>query len=166
MNRFLSVIFLTILLSFVICSCRSSKQSTVQYSDSTSVIAAGSVSKLSKDEILSLISASRELDLSGIKVEFFPPDSVHPDSRAAPKSITIENAKAKESTEQTTKESVAVDEKETVNLSAQSSTSLQQDTRTDNDIMHPGDWVIVCCVLGAIILLAIAFFITLKLKSK
>lgn len=147
MKRFLSVIFLTILLTCAICSCRSSKQSTVQYSDTTSVSAAGSVSTLSKDEILSLISASRELDLSGIKVEFFPPDSVHPDSRAAPKSLTIETAKAKESTEQATKETAAVEEQKTVNLLAQTSADMLQDSRAEDNILHPPDWVHICCVL-------------------
>lgn len=165
MKRFLSEIFLTILLTCAICSCRSSKQSTVQYSDTTSVTAAGSVSTLSKDEILSLISASRELDLSGIKVEFFPPDSVHPDSRAAPKSLTIESAKAKESTEQTTKETAAVDEQKTVNLSAQSAASLQQDTQSDNDFLRPADWVIFVSVLGAILIVIFSVIFTIKHKS-
>ncbi len=165
MKRILSVIFLTILLTSAIWSCRSSKQSSVQYSDTTSVSAAGSVSTLSKDEILSLISASRELDLSGIKVEFFPPDSVHPDSRAAPKSLTIETAKAKESTEQATKETAAVDEQKTVNLSAQSAASLQQDTQSDNDFLRPSDWVIFVSVLGAILIVIFSIIFTIKHKS-
>lgn len=165
MKRILSVIFLTILLTSAICSCRSSKQSSVQYSDTTSVSAAGSVSTLSKDEILSLISASRELDLSGIKVEFFPPDSVHPDARAAPKSLTIETAKAKESTEQATKETAAVDEQKTVNLSAQSAASLQQDTQSDNDFLRPADWVIFVSVLGAILIVTFSIIFTIKHKS-
>lgn len=164
MKRFLSEIFLTILLTCAICSCRSSKQSSVQYSDTTSVTAAGSVSTLLKGEILSLISASRELDLSGIKVEFFPPDSVHPDSRAAPKSLTIETAKAKESTEQATKETAAVDEQKTVNLSAQSVASLQQDTQSDNDFLRPSDWVIFVSVLGAILIVIFSIIFTIKHK--
>lgn len=165
MKRILSVIFLTILLTSAICSCRSSKQSTVEYSDTTSVSVAGSVSVLSKDEILSLISASRELNLSGVKVEFFPPDSVHPNSRAAPKSLTIENAKAKESTEQATYETSAVDEQKTVNLSAQSAASLQQDIHSDNDFLRPADWVIFVSVLGAILIVIFSIIITIKHKS-
>lgn len=164
MKRFLSVIFLPILLTSAICSCRSSKQSTVQYSDTTSVSAAGSVSTLSKDEIISLISASRELDLSGIKVEFFHPDSVHPDSRDAPKSLTIETAKAKESTEQITKETATVDEQKTVNLSAQSAASTQQDTQSDNDFLRPADWVIFVSVLGAILIVIFSIIFTIKHK--
>lgn len=165
MKRFLSVIFLIILLTSAICSCRSSKQSIVQYSDTTSVSAAGSVSTLSKDEILSLISASRELDLSGINVEFFPPDSVHPNSRAAPKSLTIENAKAKESTEQATHETAAVDEQKTVNISAQSAASLQQDTQSDNNLLRPADWVIFVSVLAAFLIVVFSVIFTIKHKS-
>lgn len=159
MKRFLSVIFLTILLTSAICSCRSSKQSYVQYSDTTSVSAAESVATLSKDEILSLISASRELDLSGIKVEYFPPDSIHPDSRAAPKSLTIAAAKAKESTEQATHETAAVDEQKTVNLSARSSASGQQDMKRDKDIMRPPDWVIGLTAL--LLLISFSVFVIL-----
>lgn len=165
MKCFLSVISIIILLMSAICSCRSSKQSTVEYSDTTSVSAAGSVSMLSKDEILSLISASRELNLSGVKVEFFPPDSVHPNSRAAPKSLTIENAKAKESTEQATYETSAVDEQKTVNLSAQSAASLQQDTHSDNDFLRPADWVIFVSVLAAILIVVFSIIFTIKHKS-
>lgn len=164
MKRFLSFIFLIILLSSAICSCRSSKQSKVEYSDTTSVSVAGAVTTLTKDEILSFISASLELDLSGIKVEFFPPDSAYPDARAAPKALTIENAKAKESTEQTAKETAAVDEHKTVNLSAQSSTDLRQDTRSDNDFLRPSGWVIFFSILGAILIVTISIIITLKRK--
>lgn len=113
------------------------------------------------DDIFSLLSASRELDLSGIKVEFFPPDSVHPDARAAPKSITIENAKAKETTEQTSHEQVTVDEQKTVNLSAQSSTDIAKDTMTDNDILRPADWVVFFSILSAIII-----FLIFLIKSR
>lgn len=159
MKRFILVISLIILLTSAICSCRSSKHSKVEYSDTTSVSAAESVSTLSRDEILSLISASRELDLSGIKVEFFPPDTIHPDSRAAPKSLTIETAKAKESTEQATKETAAVNEQKTVNLSARSSASGQQDMKRNKDIMRPPDWVIGLTAL--LLLISFSVFVIL-----
>lgn len=165
MKHLLSIILLTILLSSAICSCRSSKQSVFEYSDTTTVSAVGSVSTLSKNEILSLLTASRELDLSGIKVEFFPPDSAHPDSRAAPKSLTVENAKAKESTEQATQTASAVDEQKTVNLSAQSSASMQQDTRSDNDFLSPYDWVIFFSLSSAILIVIYSIILTIKHKS-
>lgn len=117
------------------------------------------------NDILSLISASRELDLSGIKVEFYPPDSVHPDSRAAPKTLTIENAKAKESSEQATHETAAVSEQKTVNLSAHTSSALQQDSRRDNDLLRPADWVIFFSILCVILLLTIFLIISIKRKS-
>lgn len=159
MKRFLSLISLVLLLASAICSCRSSKQSTVEYSDTTSVSVTGSVSTLSKDEILSLISASREMLLSGVKVEFFPPDLAHPDARAAPKSLTIDTAKAKESTEQATHETADVDEQTTANLSAQSAASLQQDNQSDTDILHPPDWVLLFSILSAILILFLIFLI-------
>lgn len=164
MKHFLHVLFLTIVLTSAICSCRSSKQSAVKYSDTTSVSVSESVSTLSTDEILSIFTASRELDLSGIKVEFFPPDSAHPDSRASPKSLTIEAASAKESTEQATKETAAVDDKKSENLSAQDSSSLQQDTQCDNDFLQRPNWVIFISIFAAILIIFLS--IILKIKRK
>lgn len=155
-------ILLTILLMSAICSCRSSRQSVTDYADSASVVMDEVKATDASDDILSLIIASRELDLSGIKVEFFPPDSVHPASRAAPKSLEIESAKVKESTEQTTHEKSSVDEQKTVNLQAQSSKALQQDTRSNNDFLRPADWVIFFSMLASIII----FFVILLIKSK
>lgn len=140
-------------------SCRSSRQSVTDYANTTAVVISEIEATHSTDDLLSLISSSRELDLSGITVEFFPPDSVHPDSRAAPKSIKIENAKAKESTEQATHEQATVDEQKTVNLSAQSSTAVAENTRTDNDLLRPPDWVLFFSILSAIIINSLIYFI-------
>jgi len=140
-------------------SCRSSRQSVTDYADTTAVVIDEAVVTYSTDEILSLISSSCELDLSGITIEFFPPDSVHPGSRAAPKSIKIENAKAKETTQQATHEQASVDEQKTVNLSAQSTTSVAENTRTDNDILNPADWVVFFSILSAIIIISLIYLI-------
>lgn len=156
--------FLTILLMSAICSCRSSRQSATEYVDTSDVVVDIAGETLTNDEILSLITASRELDLSGIKVEFFPPDSAHPSSRAAPKSIEIESAKAKESSEQSTHEQMSVDEQKTVNLSAQSSKALQQDTHSDNDLLRPADWVVFFSILGAILILSLILIIKTRKK--
>lgn len=164
MKHFLHVLFLTILLTSAICSCRSSKQSAIKSSDTTSVFVAESVSTLSTDEILSIFTGSRELDLSGIKVEFFPPDSTHPDSRASPKSFTIETISAKESTEQATQEKAAVDEKKSENLSAQNSSSLQQDTQCDNDFMQRPNWVIFISIFAAILIIFLSIIFKIKRK--
>lgn len=152
------IIILSIVLLSAICSCHSSRQSVTDYADTSSIVVDEVLESHSTDEILSLLSASRELDLSGIKIEFFPPDSVHPDARAAPKSITIENAKVKETTEQTSHEQVTVDEQKTVNLSAQSSTDITQHSQNDTNILHPADWVILISILATLIILLSLFF--------
>lgn len=151
--------FLAILLMSAICSCRSSRQSATEYVGASDVVVDFAGETLTNDEILSLITSSREFDLSGIKVEFFPPDSAHPSSRAAPKSIEIESAKAKESSEQSTHEQMLVDEQKTVNLSAQSSKALQQNTRSNNDLLRPADWVVLFSILGAILILSLILII-------
>lgn len=164
MNRFISVILLSLLLASAICSCRSSKHSAVEYSDSTSVSTAETATTLSKDEINSIISASRELDLSGIKVEFFPPDSARPDSRAVPKSLTIETAKSKETASQTTEVKATASEQKTATLSAQSVASLQHDSQSDNSVLLPADRVLIVTVV--VVALLAAFSITFALKHR
>lgn len=164
MNRFAAIILLIILLISTICSCRTSKHSAVGYSDTTSVSAAETVSALSTDEILSLVDASRELELSGVKVEFFPPDSARPDSRPAPKSLTIEAAKAKETTEQTSHQTTTVSERKAATLSAQSAASLRHDTDCDNDFMRPSDRVFI--VLAVVAMLTALSLIIFVLKRK
>lgn len=154
----LLIVLSTLLLS-VLCSCRSNRQSVVDYADSANVVVDKVDTSHSTHSLLSLISSSRELDLLGITVEFFPPDSVHPDSRAAPKSIKIENAKSRESTDQTTNEQATVDEQKTENLSAQSSSSVAEHTRTDNDLLRPPDWVISFSIISAIIIISLIFLI-------
>lgn len=156
--RPLILFFLALLLSGI-ASCRSSKQSVTEYSDTTSVVVSEVAEKLSNDDILSLIKASRELEVSGITVEFFPPDSLRPDSRAAPKSVKIESAKAKESADVTSVAASSVDEQKTVNLSAQSTTSVAENTRTDNDILNPADWVVFFSILSAIIIISLIYLI-------
>lgn len=164
MKKFLKFLYLSILLTSPICSCRSQKQSTVEYADTTSVAAVSSVVKVSQDDILSIISATRELDLSGIRIDFFAPDSAHPDARAAPKSLTIESAKAKESIEQSTKQTAAVEEQGNFALAAQSSAKKRQFSRSNNDVLRPADWVIYLSFIGAILIFGIVLFIYTKRK--
>lgn len=156
--------FLAILLMSAIYSCRSSRQSATEYVDTSDVVGDFAGESLTNDDILSFITASRELDLSGIKVEFFPPDSAHPPSRAAPKSIEIESAKTKETSEQSSHEQMSVDEQKTVNLSAQTSKTLQQDTHSDNDMLRPADWVVSFSILGAILILSLIIIIKTRKK--
>ena len=155
--RPLILFFLALLLSGI-ASCRSSKQSVTEYSDTTSVVVSEVAEKLSNDDILSLLKASRELELSGITVEFFPPDSLRPDSRAAPKSVKIESAKAKESADVTSVAASSVDEQKTVNLSAQSSEALKQGVSKDTKFLTPSDWIVPLAFIGLIIVIGSIIF--------
>lgn len=153
------IILLSIVLLSALYSCRSSRQSATDYSNTGTLETNEVLGSHASVDILSLLSTLRESELSGIKVEFFPPDSVHPDSRAAPKVITIENAKAKESTEQATHEQATVDEQKTENLSAQSVTDIETDTQTDNDFLRPSDKVIFFSILSAMLIISLIFLI-------
>lgn len=156
------ILSLLLLLLSAICSCRTTRQSVSESADSTMVEISETRTSLSTDEILSLINSSRELDLSGITVEFFPPDSAHPAARAAPKSLTIENAKAKEQSNAATHQVATIEENDTVNVNLAQSSAQAESTRSDAKILSPLDWVVTAAVLIAIILLIIAIYLSFK----
>lgn len=133
MKRFLATILITILLTSAICSCRSSSQSSLQYADTTAVVATQSESALTTEEIISIITSSCELDIGGIKVEFYPPDSVHPPARAAPKTLSIEKVTGRTSQQNNTRTEAASQSASDASITAQQSESLQSDVRTDNE---------------------------------
>jgi len=158
--RFL--IAIAILLSSAICSCRSSKQTVTQTADSTAVEVSVAGELVSVDDILSVISASTDIDLSGVTVEFFPPDTAHPYIRAAPKSFKIENARACNDTKATRHEVATVNDKDTVNVSIEKTTATAQDTRSDYDLLRPSDWVVFFSILAVIVILLIILIIKSK----
>lgn len=156
------ILSLFILLLFAICSCRTARQSVSESADSTKMEITEAKTSLSTDEILSLINSSRELDLSGITVEFFPPDSAHPAARAAPKSMTIDNAKAKEKSNAATHQVTTVEENDTVNVNLAQSSAKAESSRSDVDLLRPADWVVICSILAAIVILTIVLLFKLK----
>ncbi len=149
------MIFLSALLLAALCSCRSSRQSEAEYAQMTSVGIEKAGSSLTVDDVRSLITSSLALDLSGITVEFFPPDSTRPDAVGAPKAINIANAKAKASAARDTHRHTTADEQEAESLSAQSSASASENTREVDDILRPSARLI----LGAIMMVFIIIFI-------
>lgn len=155
--------FLSILLLVTMLSCSSSKVSVSDYADAISVDIGVADDIHTSDDILSVINASRKLDLSGIKIEFFPPDSLHPSSRASPRSISVEKVTSKEFTEQSTLEMSSVDEQKTVNLSAQSATDFTLQSKNDIDLLHPDDGTILTLII-AVVLIFLFLFLKLILK--
>lgn len=133
--------------------------------DSTYVEVAESRVSNSTDEILSLLNSSTEFNISGITIDFFPPDSAHPDARAAPKSLKIDNAKAKNETNASKHEVSTSAEKDTVNVLISKSTASAQATKSDTKILSLLDWVAWSIVPMAIILLIISIYITF-IKSR
>lgn len=152
------------MLTSAIWSCRSSKQSEFDYSDTTSVVASASVSKLSNSEITALLSASKETDFNGIKIEFYPPDSAHPDARAAPKLLTIENASAKQTADLQEHKASAVDELKDLDIKAQNSAAFQQTSKSETDIIYSAAEVTCFSILAAMLIVIISLIILIKTK--
>lgn len=158
MTRFVA----TILLTLAICSCRVTQQSASERVESADVGINTSGESLADDEILSFIVASRELDLTGVQVEFFPPDSACTTSRPAPKTLKIERASAKESSRQASHETTSVDTRNTVSFTSHTSDTQQEQSDVDSSFMRPADWVLCVSALG--IIFAGFVFIWLRFK--
>lgn len=160
MRRALRILAIVILLSSAICSsCRTQKQSTVEYADTVSVTATSDNTATTTDNILSIFTQSGELELSDVTLEFFPPDSLHPYPRPSPKSIVIGKAKSITSTDLLTTHTSAVDERKAETFTGQSSSSLHQASQTKSDVLRPSDVTIFFSVVGAILVLLVVIII-------
>lgn len=155
--RILAIVIL--LLSAICSSCRSHKQSTVEYADTVSVTATSDNTTTTTDNILSIFTQSGELELSDVTLEFFPPDSLHPYQSTSPKSITIAKAKSKTSTDLLTTHTSAVDARKAETFTGQSSSDLHQASQTKSDVLRPSDFTIFFSVVGAILVLLVVIII-------
>lgn len=98
-----------ILLTCAIWSCSSSRHVESSQQNSTSYFQHSKSNASSLIAQKSKINLNQRLDISGLTIEFFPPDSAHPDARAAPKSITIKSAAANTNMADTTDISADID---------------------------------------------------------
>lgn len=146
---------LAIFLMSGICSCRSAKQSVSQTADSTAVAVTQVKASMSAEDVLSKLTSSTDIDLTGITVEFFPPDTAHPDARAAPKSLKIETAKAHNDTHASTQQHRTAAEKDTVNVKARQSRATAKDTRSEAKALSPPGRVVFFSILAVIVLILI-----------
>lgn len=158
-------ILLAFLPALAIWSCRSSKQSATEVAASSDVVVSTSDKSLTNDDILSFVSTSRDLDLSGISVEYYPPDSIHPYARPSPKSIRIEQAKSKEAADESTLQRSSADERQNVSVASASAKSSRLDSRSSNDFLRPADWVLFCAILGAVVVGSILLYFKFRKSS-
>lgn len=145
-----------------ICSCRSTRQTVTQTADSTAVAVSEVKASISAEDVLSSLTSSTDIDLAGITVEFYPPDTAHPDVRASPKSLKIESAKAKNETAAARQEARTAVDTASINATLQQASAQSKTTHTDANILHPSDWVIIFGLLGVIAIL----FIILIIKQR
>ena len=155
-------ILLTIILACAIYSCsayRRAESESRSTEDSTLDITA---EHLTNDDIISLITNTRELDLSGIRIEFYPPDSAKPDARASPRSVAIARARKKNSSLQAEEIHSSSCGKKTVNQTAHSSADSTQRSRSEGSLAAPSGSLILLSISGTILIL----IMILILKSR
>lgn len=162
--RILLNIFLTILLMSAIWSCRSSTDTVTDYKDTTSIRVDKVSATSSSDDLLSLLVSSRRFELSGIVIDFFPPDSTKGSARASPKQIRINSASASDSLEQFLASTNKTDSSETVNLVAQSSSSNKETSQRRSMVADTPQWVTWLAVVG--VAMIVSFAIRCRSPSK
>lgn len=132
-----SLILFFFTLAFAICSCSSSRSSAKHTHDTASVAYDElQIQKMDRD-FSAIISSGLSVELSGVSIEFFAPDSNTPPSRASPHVVSIENIKLSESEDSQVKEITSSEDKETVNLLNQSSSDSSEDKISDVNALHP-----------------------------
>lgn len=146
------IIFFLILL--LLASCRSHKEVQREVVEISRIEGQILASRDSAASVLDLLRSAADIDLSGITVDFFPPDTLHPDARAAPRSIHIDKAHVKEASDAVTLKSTEVVADETVNLHSDTSTELKQESKSDVNALSPPGYVLVFSILIAILLVS------------
>jgi len=150
---------ITILLMSAASSCRTTKQRATSTADSTAVEVTAAKESVSVDDMLSVINASTDIELSGITVEFFQPDTVRPGIRANPRRLKIARAKACNDTKAARHEVAVVNDKDSVNVNFNRTTATAKNTWKEYDMQKLSDWVIPMAILAAI---AIAIALLVK----
>ncbi len=157
------LVIISILLLSLFTACNTSRQSAYEYSGVTALELDSTHTGISSYDILSFLSATRHLELSGVTVDFFPPAT--PDStpgripdahpRASPKTLRIESVKADENTVATLHEADITDERQTVNLSA--SSGISESRTSDVTASSPFDsvWFILMPLFIIVLIISV-----------
>lgn len=143
MTRFI----LTILLALAICSCRSHKEVqsevvNVAHVEQQSVSDRDSVAK-----ILTMLQSQTDIDISGVTVDYFPADSLHPDIRATPSRIRIDKINVKQHSDVAQSSETATSAKETEDLLSDSKSEDRQDTKADRYALSPPSWFLFFSII-------------------
>lgn len=155
MKRFISVLFITILLTSTICSCRSSKESEIQTTQKVEIVATDTTAVVSTHDIFSLMTATSDYELSDIRVEFFAPDSLHPEARAAPRTLSIGKASSKIDSEIITMVTDSSATSSAGTLNAISDQSSHREDKHKADALRPDDWLVAFAIAGVLIIISV-----------
>lgn len=146
----------TILLASAIWSCHTSRHTSAELAVQTSATAADTSSALVEERFLSLVNTVRDMQLWGIEVEFFPPDSLHPSAVPAPKSLSIQKAAASESTDTRCEETTSAEFSTSSHIDTDSTSTAHNVSECDRNVFHPPRWAAVLALVGAAVVIALS----------
>ena len=146
----------TILLASAIWSCHTSRHASAELAVQTSTTAVDSSSALVTENFRSLVNSVRDMQLWGIEVEFFPPDSLHPSAAPAPKSLTIQKAVASESTDTRCEETSSAEFSTSSRIDTDSTSTAHNISECDRNVFHPPRWAAVLALVGAAVVVVLS----------
>lgn len=116
------------------------------------------------EELTNIFSRAEELDISGITVEFFHPDSVSAEARASPKTLKVEKAAAKSNSVSQTNAVRISESSDSVSSNIASVSNSSQQFSEDLNTKSPMEGVVFFAV-NIFILSVFLFIIFRKHKS-
>lgn len=140
------IIILSIFVVSGIWSCQSTRHSTVQTTDTSTVTISKAKASMTTEDVLTWLTSSTDIDLSGITVEFYAPDTTTPGARASPKSLTIADAKVSRGTQAGTYKHRTEAEEDTVNVESEAYTKSTTDTVAERTAFTPPRWIWVLAI--------------------
>ena len=110
-------------------TCHSSRQTRTDYADSSRIDLDATHVYRADNGFHTLLAATRAMELSGLEIVFYPPDTLHPGLPPAPMTITVGHAVTKDSATIDTGGHSNASVQDNIDLSASSGSAMQQDTR-------------------------------------
>lgn len=146
----------TLLLTSAIWSCHTSKHASAELAVQTSTTAADTSSALVEESFLSLVNTVRDMQLWGIEVEFFPPDSLHPSAAPAPKSLSIQKAVTSEATDARSEATSSAEFSTSSHIDTDSTSTAHNISECDRNVFHPPRWAAVLALVGTAVVVVLS----------
>lgn len=159
--RFLFIIILLLASALSSCHASHTAMADTAVEEEVSVHRLSGVDSLSS--VISLLSTSLRLDLSGLRIDFYPPSapdsSGTPDIRAAPRSITVDHMSIADSSSAASLAATAMSASDSLSADARSRSDNHSSRTSESEALQPpARWFICSMILVTAMALLTLYF--------